>query len=121
MSRDQLKLAASLSWRIAVMTLCAAAIACTGWYVAWEGLFEVAFATPLGWAVGCMCVSGFVAWLYMAADVFIELQSQCKRIWGDAVMVREHAASRRRLQLLLQSEPSPRNAKTILRNISKVK
>lgn len=121
MNSGQVKVTARLSWRIAVMTLCAAGIACTGWYVAWEGLFEVAFATPLGWAVGCMCVSGFVTWLYMAADVFVHLQGECKRIWGDAVMAREHAASRRRLQLLLQSEPNPRNAKTILRNISKVK
>lgn len=121
MTNQSLRLAYSLSWRIAVMTLCAAAIACTGWYVAWEGLFEVAFATPLGWAVGCMCVSGFVTWLYMAADVFVHLQSECKRIWGDAVMAREQRAANRRLMLLLQSEPDPRNAKTILRNISKVK
>lgn len=121
MQNQSLRLAYSLGWRIAIMVLCAAAIACTGWYVAWEGLFEVAFATPLGWVVGCMCVCGFVSWLYLAADVFIHLQFECKRIWGDAVMAKEHAQSRRRLQLLLQSEPNPRNAKTILRGINSVK
>lgn len=121
MTNQSIRLVYALTWRFAVMLLCAAAVACTGWYVAWEGLFEVAFSTPLGWAVGCMCVSGFIGWLYIAADVFITLQDDCKRMWGDAVMAREHAASRRRLQLLIQSNPTDRNAKTILRSIGKVK
>jgi hypothetical protein len=103
------------------MVLCAAAIAFTGWHVAWEHLFERAFATPNTMMVGFMCVAGFVSWVFLAAEVFIWMQTDIRVLWRHRVGIQERAAARRRLDLLLQSHPNPRNARTIITNISKVK
>lgn len=128
MTRERAGIIASISWRISVSVLCCAAIACTGWYVSYERVFEEAFSTPYGWVVGCMAVSGFVAWLYLAADTFIWMQKDVRRLLHqlDQAGKREKwnrviAARRERLRILGESDPTPGNARKTIAALGRVK
>lgn len=120
-NRETLRVVLMITWRILVMTLCAAAIACTGWYVAWERVFESAFELPLGGVIGCMCVSGFISWLYIGADVFVTMQDEVRIIIRGAQMIRARTAQRKRLEMLCASNPTPSNVRKTLRSIERVK
>jgi len=120
----RVRFAFELGWRIAVMALCAAAIACVGWYVAYDRLFELAFATRLGWLIGFLSLLGFASWVFLAADVFLRLQDQLRQVMTAqevARFVKVRMAEKKRLELLVQSYPTPRNAKTILTRLRRVK
>lgn len=126
MNREQARITAGASWRLSVMVLCCAAIACTGWYVAYERVFEEAFSTPYGAVVGCMAVSGFISWLYLAADTFIWMQKDVKRLFRKLGQSRKReqrnrviAARRERLRILTESKPGQANE--TLKAIGRVK
>lgn len=128
MNVEQTKIVAGLSWRIGIMVLCCAAIACTGWYVAYERVFEEAFSTPYGWVIGCMAVSGFISWLYLAADTFIWMQKDVRRLLRKlhSAQKREQwnrviAARRERLRILADSDPTPGNARKTIEALGRVK
>lgn len=128
MTRERVELTASISWRISVMLLCAAAVACTGWYVAWEGVIEMAFATQLGGVVGSLALSGFVSWLYLAADVFVWMQKEVRALFRKLYLVQKReqwnriiAARRERLRILAETDITPGNARKTIEALGRVK
>jgi hypothetical protein len=128
MTNEQAKVTASISWRLFVMLLCSAAVACAGWYVAYEHVIETAFAMPLGGVISGLALSGFVAWVYLAAGTFIDLQHEVKALfrklhllqkreqWNRVIMAR-----RERLRIIAECDPNPGNARKTIEAIGRVK
>lgn len=128
MNREQAKVTASISWRLSVMLLCAAAVACSGWYVAYEHVIETAFAMPLGGVIGGLAFSGFVAWVYLAAGTFIDMQREVRALFRKLYLLQKReqwnriiAARRERLRILAETDITPGNARKTIEALGRVK